>query len=303
MRQLLYISIVVILAACKAGKPSGVLSESKMERILYQYHLAKGLALSADSSEIKGRAYILAVLRDNGVSEAEFDSSLVWYYQHMEVLQKVYKRIGERLHNELGQTGAATNDVNRYSNLSSTGDTANIWNGRNYYLLSGNGFANRFTYELKADTIVQGGDQLLLNFRAQFVQKQGSRHAVACLAVEYANDSISHTLRHIYGSGDISLSLTTARRPLRRVYGYLYMISEWNVSPHLLFIFSPSLVRIHTKPLPEPEPAAETPADSSASAPDTITPRVVPSSLNPGQMHSRPVPRKIENRTLIPPRS
>ena len=126
MRHLLYILVVILLAACKVGKPSGILSEGKMEKILYQYHLAIAMAKDGDSAEIKGRAYVRACLRDNGVSEAEFDSSLVWYYQHMEVLQKVYKRISDRLHAELGDVGEETNDVNRYSALAATGDTATI---------------------------------------------------------------------------------------------------------------------------------------------------------------------------------
>ena len=293
MRHLFYIIVVITLAACKVGKPSDVLSESKMEKILYQYHLAQALASVGDSSEVKGRAYVLACLRDNGVSEAEFDSSLVWYYQHMEVLQKIYERIGERLHAELGDVGEAANEVNRYSALGSTGDTANVWNGHSYYLLSGNGFDNRITFELKGDTVFKPGDQLMLNFRAFFVQREGTRHTVASLAVQYEGDSVSHHEQHVYGSGDISLRVDAVRRPIKRVYGYIYMISEWNVNPRLLFIFSPSLVRIHTTP-PPAEPEGAEVADTTSATADTLKRMGVPTSVEPGQMHSRPVPRKIE---------
>ena len=292
MRHLLYIIVVVLLAACKAGKPSDVLSEGKMEKILYQYHLMQGMAACGDSSDIKGRAYILVCLRDNGVTEAEFDSSLVWYYQHMEELQKVYKRIGDRLHSELGDVGEAVNDVNRYSALGNTGDTANVWNGRQYYLLSGNGFANRFTFEIKGDTMFKPGDELLLNFRAQFVQREGTRHAVAALAVQYDSDSVSHTERHVYGSGDFSLNIDAARRPIKRVYGYIYMVSEWNINPRLLFIFSPSLVRIHKELLPPKEDATDV-ADTIVSSADTLDRVTPPTAIQPEQMHSRPMPRKM----------
>ena len=63
MRRLLYILIAIMLTACKAGKPSGVLSEGKMEKILYEYHLALAMANAGDSANIKGRAYVLACLR------------------------------------------------------------------------------------------------------------------------------------------------------------------------------------------------------------------------------------------------
>ncbi|MBP5360262.1 MAG: DUF4296 domain-containing protein [Bacteroidaceae bacterium] len=293
MRHLLYIIALLLLAACKAGKPSGILSEGKMEKILYQYHLMQGMAANSDSSSIKGRAYILACLKANGVSEAEFDSSLVWYYQHMEELQKIYNNIGERLHAELGDAGGADNDVNRYSKLSSTGDTANVWNGRHYYLLSGNGFSNRFTFEIKGDTVFKPGDELMLNFRAQFVQREGTRHAVAALAVQYEGDSVSHTERHVYGSGDFSLTLDAAHRHIKRVYGYIYMVSEWNINPRLLFVFTPSLVRIH-KDLPPPQEEAPAVADTAQVKEDTLSKIAVPSSVEPEQMHSRPMPRRME---------
>lgn len=303
MRHLLYISVVILLAACKVGKPSGILSESKMERILYEYHLALATAKGTDSAEIKGRAYVLACLRHNGVSEAEFDSSLVWYYQHMEVLQKVYKRIGERLHTELGDVGQADNDVNRYSALSATGDTANVWNGHNYYLLSGNGFNNRITFEVNGDTTFKPNDQIMLNFRAQFVQKEGTRHAVAALAVQYEGDSVSHAERHVYGSGDISLTVETINRPIKRVYGYIYMISEWNINPRLLFIFSPSLVRMHREvkaetpaPLPQGEGKNQTSTDTAATTPLPAGEGLgAGSSLDPSQMHSRPMPKAAKS--------
>lgn len=302
--------IVVCLMGCKAGKPRGILSEGKMETLLYKYELARALAANQDSSEIRGRAYVLSVLREEGVTQAQFDSSLVWYYQHMEVLQKVYERVGKRLNNELSLMGAATNEVTRYSNLSSEGDTANIWPGRAYYLLSNNGFDNRFSFDIPADTAFLPSDIFKLNFHAEFLQRMGSRHAVAMLAVQYNNDSIGRTEYHVYGSGDQSITLTTAARPIKRIYGFVYMLSGWDETPRLMFVFSPSLVRIH-KPKPKPEPASDKPdslratSDSTAnqsnaatsghaSQTDTAKPRVQP-SLPASALHSRPKARSISH--------
>jgi len=257
MRKLLYILLIICLASCKPSKPDGILSESKMERVLYDYHMAKALASTGDSTYIKGRAYVLASLQANGVTEAEFDSSMVWYTQHAEILQKIYQNIGERMTNELTSMGAATNTVNKYSNLTAQGDTANIWNGQSFYLLSNQGFTNRFTFEVKADTSFNAGDSFILSFRAQFLQQEGTRHGIAVLAVQYDNDSVNCLERHFYGSGDNTFPLnTTPQRSIKRVYGYVYMLSEWTPVPRRLFIFQPSLVRQRTsKPKPQPAPA------------------------------------------------
>lgn len=300
MRIILYLFFVLLLVACKVGKPNGVLSEKKMEKILYEYHLAKALASTGDSVNIKTRAYMLACLRENGVTEAEFDSSMVWYCQHMDALQKIYTRVSERYQQELASLGASANEVNRYSTLSATGDTANIWNSRSFYLFNGNGFNNRMTFEIKADTSHKIGDQYMLNFRAEFLQKEGQRHGIATLAVQYDNDSVGHTERHFYGSGDNSLIISPASRAVKRVYGFIYMQTEWSETPRLLFIFQPSLVRMRTDyAMPKAvvdEKVAESKPDSikaDSVKRDSSTNQTQEHSLNPDLMHSRPMPRKM----------
>lgn len=314
MRKLIFfLFLALALTGCKVNKPKGIIDESTMEQILYEYHLAKAVATGGDSVAIKSRAYVLASLHKNGVTEAEFDSSMVWYCQHMEYLQKIYQRIDERYRSELASLGAATNDINRYSSLSTTGDTANVWNAHSFYLLSGNGYNNRISFEVKADTSFKSGDSFMLNFRAEFLQREGQRHGIVTLAVQYANDSVATVVRHFYGSGDNQLTLPSVNLRAKRVYGFIYMMSEWNVNPRLLFIFQPSLVRMRYVKSAEPEPST-TQAGRADSVRRDSTNRHVSydsignkatlhggaggsgeKSLNPEMMHSRPVPRKMSH--------
>lgn len=309
MKNLLALFLVLLAVGCKVSKPKGIIDEAVMEEILYEYHLAQAVASGADSTNVKGRAYVLACFRKNGVSEAQFDSSMVWYCQHMEYLQKIYQRIDARYRSELASLGAATNDVNRYSTLSTTGDTANVWNAHSFYLLSGNGFNNRMSFEVEADTSYRAGDSFMLNFRAEFLQREGQRHGIAVMAVQYDNDSVAYVMRHFYGSGDNSLSLPSVSRAPKRVYGYVYMLSEWNASPRLLFLFQPSLVRMHRLPQ-QNAPASEDAVKPDSTGNDMPNPNSSQRnsraadvyskignggavSVSPEQMHSRPMPRKM----------
>lgn len=306
MKKLAFLLLALMLVGCKVGKPDGIIDEATMEEILYQYHLAQSAGLMGDSSSIKSRAYVLACFKDNGVTEAEFDSSMVWYCQHMELLQKIYQRIDERYRNELASLGEATNDVNRYSALSSTGDTANVWNAHSFYLLSSNGLNNHMAFEIKADTSYKAGDSYMLNFRAEFLQQEGQRHGIAALAVQYDNDSVAHTERHFYGSGDNSIYLPPVSRRAKRIYGYIYMDSEWNINPRLLFIFQPSLVRMRTVTQPETDDETNSSLTPDSLKKDTLHrpahdtlkgygphSGTTEKSLTPEAMHSRPIPRKI----------
>ncbi len=308
MRLPLIILIVVLLASCKVNKPKGIIAEDKMEEILYEYHLAQAMVTDGDSATIKTRAYVLACFKRNGVTEAEFDSSMVWYCQHMEHLQKIYQRIDERYRSELSSLGIATNDVNRYSALTTTGDTANVWNSSSFFELSTNGFSNRISFEMVADTSYKVGDSFMLNFNAEFLQREGQRHGIATLAVQYDNDSVACETRHFYGNGDNSLMLHSVSHMPKRVYGFIYMIGEWNASPRYLFISRPSLVRIHKVEVTQPKPAKDqsgldsmkrdslhrdtsqvhqtTTGDKPALGGDKQE------SLSPEEMHSRPTPKK-----------
>ena len=306
MKKLVFLLLALVLVGCKVGKPDGIIDEATMEEILYQYHLAQSVGMFGDSSSIKSRAYVLACFKDNGVTEAEFDSSMVWYCQHMELLQKIYQHIDERYRNELASLGEATNDVNRYSALSSTGDTANVWNAHSFYLLSSNGLNNHMAFEIKADTSYKAGDSYMLNFRAEFLQQEGQRHGIAALAVQYDNDSVAHSERHFYGSGDNSVFLPSAPRKAKRIYGFIYMDSEWNINPRLLFIFQPSLVRMRaaTQSKADIEAKSSLTADSlkkdsvHSSIHDTLKgygshSGTIGKSIDPEAIHSRPIPRKI----------
>ena len=303
MRKLLLCFIVLLLAACKVDRPKGILSDSKMEQILYEYHLLKSVGQSGDSTDIKTRAYELACLRKHGVTEKEFEESMIWYCTHMEELQKIYQRISERYNAELASLGAATNDVNRYSTLSATGDTANVWNGRSFYLLSTNGFSNRVAFEVKADTSHKVGDKYMLNFRAEFLQREGQRDGIAALAVQYENDSVASQVRHFYGSGDNSLTLSSVSLKVKRIYGYIYMHGEWNTNPRLLFIFRPSLVRMKdTRTIIKTDPSTLVKSDSlrtdsvSSSTDSTSHGVFSPSDVDENGMHSRPMPRRMRHR-------
>jgi hypothetical protein len=42
LKSIAVLCLVAVLASCKPPLPDGVLSEGKMERVLYDFHLAQG---------------------------------------------------------------------------------------------------------------------------------------------------------------------------------------------------------------------------------------------------------------------
>ena len=73
--------LALAIAGCKVKRPDDVISESKMENLLYDYHLAKSMGDNLPYSEnYKKALYLDAVFKKYGTTEATFDSSLVYAF-------------------------------------------------------------------------------------------------------------------------------------------------------------------------------------------------------------------------------
>ena len=94
--------VTAMLTGCHKKQPEGLLSKGKMEKVLYDYHLALAAAqLSTDSTEYRSHLYTEAALRKHGVTKAELDSSLVWYAANTRELYDIYKNIEIRMDKEI----------------------------------------------------------------------------------------------------------------------------------------------------------------------------------------------------------
>lgn len=97
---------IILLAACLSGctvRPRGVLSGRKMEQVLYDLHRADGILQVSGDYYHKDNAvnpYYLSVMEKNGITQAQFDSSLVWYTDNPQIFNKIYPRVIRRLEKE-----------------------------------------------------------------------------------------------------------------------------------------------------------------------------------------------------------
>ena len=68
-------------------------SPDELADILYDYHLAIAMARqdpNTTNADVTRQKYYYTVLSEHGVTEAMFDSSLVYYYSHVDQLKKIY---------------------------------------------------------------------------------------------------------------------------------------------------------------------------------------------------------------------
>lgn len=150
--------------ACEDERPSNILSFGKMEDVLYDYHLAQGMLeqVPADDREKMAQAYIDAVFEKYNITEAEFDSSLIWYNRHTEDLTEIYANIQERLTEENQEIALMTGNNELVALSSQAGDTTNIWNASQLIVLRSKPGVNFETFSLTADSTYRRKDRFVL---------------------------------------------------------------------------------------------------------------------------------------------
>ena len=262
-------ALLFCISSCKPSLPSGVLSKGKMTDILYDYHLALAMAHMDDNGD-KGQslAYCEAVLRKHDVTSAEFDSSMVYYMRHTELLEDVYKDLTDRYNNEITAMGGSAKEGGEFANLSATGDTANVWNLAASMVFMPVKPFNSTSFDIKVDSTFHKGDRLMLDFDAQFIYQDGMRNGVAMLAVQFGNDSIAQRTIMIQSTQHYSVELSDADSlGIKSVKGYFMLMNDDNgtgvssqTTLKLMFLEHIKLIRMH------PQKPVAAPAGSAASA-------------------------------------
>lgn len=103
MRVWLRNSVLLAMVLLVGCRPRGVMSQGKMRDVLYDLHRADAVLQLAGYNYGHDEAvaqYYGEVLRKHGVTQAELDSSLVWYTAHPNRFQRVYPRLIARIQEE-----------------------------------------------------------------------------------------------------------------------------------------------------------------------------------------------------------
>ena len=255
-------TVMVLLSACKPQVPSKYLQPDDMEDLMYDYYLSQGISNSQPRTTDYDRRYNMqAVLKKYGLTNEEFDSTLVYYYNHMELMDAIYSNIQKRLGDEALELGASEGEVERFTIQSVSGDTTDVWEGKRQLMLLPIPPYHIVQFSQKADTSFYKGDSFLLTFGSRFLVQSGSRNATVYLAVTYENDSVVSATTPINVSGGSTLRINACDQKAKQLDGYIYMPRRDQTDNAseipLLLLDRIQLMRFHHKEKPEDEKEQE----------------------------------------------
>lgn len=234
----LYITLALgLLASCGKKIPADIIQPDAMESLLYDYHLASTMSSSLPYDEsYKKDAYLDYVFQKHQVTEAEFDSSMVWYTRHAEELSAIYKNLKGRLEREKRQMKEQVARRDNQIDASMSGDTVNVWQDRPLYWLSSSPLNNKLAFDLKADTTFKPRDAMELQADFRFIpSKATSGQAVMALNFYFDNDSVQGLTRIVTRSGRQRLYLRPdSSFTIQSVSGFIYYSNEESSDVSLL---------------------------------------------------------------------
>jgi hypothetical protein len=221
-------------------------------------------------------------------------------------LKDIYSEVNQRLSDEANNLGVAVGDINRYSQYSTTGDTANIWNQQTDVMLIPRPTMNRFDFTVKVDSTFKKGDSFMFQYMSEYIWQSGSKDVTVCFVCKYEGDSIIQTVNHLSMDGTVQLRIPAYReKKLKEMRGFIYLSDNGDDSDirKMMFISQIQLIRFHDNTIEDEEtandePDTETPAQDSiqrgdntrGAEPDTLRRRV-----RGGQHGLRPIPIDTRN--------
>ena len=248
----------LLIFSCIPTTPSQYIQPDDMEDILVDYHLVRALAHNTsvpnDSIPYFQALCLQSVFRKHGITQEEFDSSMVYYYSRADRFQDVYKRVAERLEERALILGATEGEIGKYASFNATGDTANIWADRTRMVMMPTPPYNRWDFRLEVDSTYQRGDSFLLQFMSDYIYQDGSKNGVVYLACTYEDDkgrdtTISRNL-HFLASGISQLNFPAYDDgDLKELRGFFYLGdgNDRTTTVRLLFLSNVQFIRFHKK--------------------------------------------------------
>lgn len=297
LRTAILFSIAISFVTACSQRPKGVVSEGKMEDLLYDYHLAQGLIMNLPvDSSYKAQAIYDAVFENNGITEAEFDSSMIYYQRRIDDLKKIYSKVMDRMTAEEKALQYKIGDSEMVV-FTEGGDTADIWMGKQLYALRYSDMLNKAQFQLKCDTTFHRYDKFLLKANTMFVRENKEDYNYyldLCLSITYKNGRTVSTLQHVSNDGLVQLNLSAVDdEDLKTVSGYFYYEGKPG-GRNIGFIRDISLLRMHDR-----EKENETTDEDTVKVDTTVvdTNVVVPQTTDRGPMLTPEEKRKqtLEN--------
>ncbi len=220
---------LLLPAACKIKRPDNLIPEDKMKDILTDYHMAKAISNDLPYNEsYKKEAYKNYVFMKHGITESEFDSSLVWYARNTKEIELIYEDIEKRISSRLSTVDNIMRQRENKFLKKSSSDSTDIWGGAKFYFLGTMPNNSLLFFSEDIDTTFHRRDEIKFKANFDFIKGNENQKAIASISLLYRNDSIANFSKDITKSGFDSIQFVTSdKQDINKLYLSIYLTNDY----------------------------------------------------------------------------
>lgn len=232
--------VIILLTTC-SKVPDHILSEKKMQEVVIDMHLAEAIIASdytKYSNDSVKKVLFQSVFAKHRISQADYDSSLVWYGQNLDIYLEVYDRAKISVEQRIKDLG----DVQAKAAPSSNQDSVDIWPRRSSMAFAPDALFNGTVFDIKPDVNYSSGSSFVLGLKVWGVNPGWRHYPEVRMSVDQG-DTIITTNKRITADGyhEVMLKSLPTKR-VRRVYGFI-RLDNTDADYHKVFVDSLNLMK------------------------------------------------------------
>lgn len=282
-----------VVAACSVKAPKGVLNEKQMEDVLVDYHIAKALSEELSGNTAYEQAlYVDYVYNKHHITEAQFDSSVVFYTRQIDEFTKIYEKVNRRLQGQQDNLNHLIALRSKKPQKSMAGDSINLWYQQQMFLVSSVELHNKVVFNIPSDENFKEKDTIRLSARFRFMPFIRSTKAVVTMQLVFKNDSVLKETKQVVKNGEQTITLQgDSLGELREIRGTIYYQGQKSFTPALV-VDRLSLMRYHQSEK-QVKSLAEEKAKRDSLQKDTVIVPVTPTMDTMNVSRRRMNPREL----------
>lgn len=268
----IFLMLLLALSMLSCDKtPSHVMSVNDMADLIVDLQIADAYIenhISEFESDSSKMVIKQSIFKKHGITQEDYDTSLVWYAHNMEDYTKAHDkavgklkdrydkldkqsakdREGEILAGPADIQGAPTHDAAPRNGggrhlkplkANAQGDSIDMWKGQRNYMITRGAGRGFITFDIQPGSNKQPGDRYQLAYKLT----RGGNEFKVSLNVDYTDGATAQITRGTNSDGWVAIDIQSdTARQVRRVYGYVsYDMKRGGVA----YVDSLMLMRTH----------------------------------------------------------
>jgi len=233
-KYILYIIIIIFFSNCKKNteRNSDVLSKEQFITILTDMHFTDGVLFASklnkrmDKEKVSMYNY---VFKKNDISRADFDATVLYYTQHTDKYQELYKEVLARLEKQKTEINAL-----KEPEIIEELDSLNLWPLKSSWNLPQDGKTNPISYKIYSDI---GGTYVIDADILRFTDDKSSNLRMTIMALYEDGTKDMNSIGTIVKDNKFHNYKTfvtiNSNKELKEISGWILDHSEGTLSKHI----------------------------------------------------------------------